>query len=514
MMSDYTPQEQGLPSEKAKPVDRDGQPRGNAMFPVPHLATFSGQVNTGSRVYYGAFDEASRNNREHARIIRLDPVIDACMRLRTYPTALLPFHAEPDDDQDATQVAAAANTEKLFASLPGFLYTKRWLLDQGIFVGRAGSKMRWQWVNKRGKNWHLPTAFEPVGGDKLVYGWDGSVGVRVNGMFSGPTKTDGWSRIYTLTVEEREQMIVHAVEPEDADFYRPMQAGAVHGVGLRDKLYWMWALKARVWALGIDFLVWFAQGLTAFYFEHGNDSHFKAVKEWVENQAGQSALLFPRMKDGGPGYKPIERFDASTASPQFIQQLVTEYFDELIRQVILGQTLMSQAGGTGLGSGVASAHQTTADIRIKYDAVGLQETLTRDLMVPFYGANYPGMPPARWVLDVDNPNVQQMLDGAETLYQMGGRVPEGTLLEAIGLPEVKPGDTILTNVQPMQPAAMDATPEGVPVVQGQPVKMTRRQYARLVQLSRTDVKIRRWALQHRRRIEIAAPLWTTTRSLG
>jgi hypothetical protein len=505
-MTDPTPQEYGAPHDPAKPVDPKGQPRGDAMFPVPHVEQFAGLVNTSGRLYYDAADEAMRNNPEHARIMRLDPVIDACMRLLTYPVALLPNHVDPDDDTDPAQVEASQNAERLFSKLPGMLYAKRWLLDQGTFTGKAGVKVRWEWVPKRGRTWMMPTALQMVSGDKLVYKWDGSVGIRVSGTFRGPTINDGRTRVYMLSPEEREQLVVHNFEPEDAHFWQPRAAGAIHGCGLRDKLYWLWALKSRIWALGVDFLQWFAQGLTAYYFEHGNEAHYLAVKDWVEKQHGRSALLFPRMKDGGPGYKPIERFEAGTASSSFIQQLITEYFDELIRQIIVGQTLTSGTAATGLGSGVAAAHQDTFDIRVKYHAVGLGETLTRDLLVPWYAANYPGMPAGRWVLEVDNPNVQQMIENAQVLYGMGGRIPEDALLEAIGLPEVKPGDTILAQVAPMQPAAVDGMPEGVPVMTGQdaPIKMSRRAFANMVQLARREPggKVWRYAVRNRSRFVV------------
>lgn len=473
-------QESGGPQPVPSPVEPLGQPRGDAHFPVPHKAEFAGLATNPARSYLATFDEAVWSSRENAYRMRLDPVIDACMRLRTYPTALLTSHVVPDDPEDEFEVQCAERAQKMLANLPRFVFMKRWLLE-GVFVGRSALKVRWQWVPKKGKLWMLPTAFEPVAGDKLVFKLDGQVGIRVGGLFSGPTEMADWSRAYFLSPEEREQLILHQFEPSDNDFFRPQMAGGIYGLGLRDKLYWLWALKVRIWGMGMDFLQWFAKGVTAYYFEHGNDSHYQAVRQWCEGQDGSSAILFPRMKDGGPGYKPIERFEASTASPAFIQSLITSYFDDLIRQIIVGQTLTSGTAPTGLGSGVATAHQNTFDQIVKYDAVALGETLSTDLLGPFYRANYPGVPRGNWVVDIDNPNAQQMLDNAESLYQMGAAINEEALLEAAGLPEVQPGDTILSNIQPMQPASADQPVTGVPEVQqGQgPVQMSRREVAQL-----------------------------------
>lgn len=481
----FTPEEYGLPLPPPKPLDPSGQPRGDAHLPVPHPALFQGMMNLQNRSYYYQFDEAMAHSRENAERMRLDPVIDACMRLRTYPTSLLTNHIAPDDDTDPFQVECAAEAERLLSYLPGFLFAKRWLLYEGEFVGRAGVQVRTEWVNKRGRNWHMPTAFTMVSGDKLIFRYSDEVGVLVGSGFGLNTVTTERGAAYMLNPEEREQMIVHNFEPEDVSYYKPQMAGAIKGTGLRGKLYWLWALKVRVWAMGMDFLQWFAKGLMVYYFDHGNDEHRNEVRQWIEAQNGNTAIMFPRFRDGSPGYKPIERFDVSTASPAFIQSLITQYFDDLFKLCILGQTLTSGTASTGLGSGVSNAHQQTFENFVKYDAVALQETLTRDFLAPFYRNNFPGVPVGRWMIEVDNPNVQQMVESAQALYQMGAAIPEGVLLEATGLPEVKPGDTILTNVQPMQPAAVGPTPDGVPVVQGEPMRMSLRQWSQAVALART-----------------------------
>jgi len=494
----------GGPLPAARPVEPQGQPRGDAHYPVPHKAQFAGLATNPAHSYLATFDEAVWSSRENAYRMRLDPVIDACMRLRAYPTALLTSHVVPDDPEDEFEVQCAEKAQALLSRMPRFVFMKRWLLE-GIFVGRSAIKTRWQWVNKHDKLWMLPTAFEPVAGDKLVFRLDGAVGIRVGAQFHGPTEMADWSRVYYLTPEEREQLVLHQFEPSDSDFFRPQTAGAIYGLGLRDKLYWLWALKVRVWGMGMDFLQWFAKGVTAYYFEHGNNAHYEAVRAWCEGQDGSSAILFPRMKDGGPGYKPIERFEASTASPAFIQQLITAYFDDLIRQIIVGQTLTSGTAPTGLGSGVAAAHQTTFDQIVKYDSVALGETISTDLLGPFYRANWPGVTPGHWVLDIDNPNAQQMIESAQTIYQMGGAINEDALLESAGLPPVEPGDTILSNIQPMQPASADqpvtGVPEQVPPAQG-PVQMSRQRYGEIVRAARSSPRTALWLGQNLGRIRL------------
>lgn len=473
-IADFSDGELGRPAPPPTPVDPTGVPRGDAKLVLPHPSTYGGMTSLASRAYLYTFDEATLNSRENAIRCALDPVIIACRRLRTAAISLIPGHIEPDDPDDEQQQHAAKTGEQNFKRLPGMQTLNRWLVYDGEWKGRSAAQVRYGWVPKRGKLWHLPTLFRPVDGDKLVYKWDDTLGIIVTAAFQGKTHGteigDGRARAYFLTPEEREQMIVHTFEPEDEEFYRPQMAGAIHGRGLRQAIYWPWVLKNMIWGMGVDYLQWFARGLTAFYFESGNENHAKEIRAWAEAQDGQTAILFPRMKDGGPGYKPIERFEPNMANAQFIQALLTGYFDDLFRHILIGQTLNMTTAATGLGSGVAQAHEGSFEQIVKYGANLLDETRSRDLLVPYYRVNHPGMPPGRWVSDLDNPNVQQMLDAAEVIYGMGGSVPEQTLLDAAGMPEIKEGDTILANVQPMQPSAVDGMPQGVPVETGQPVQ--------------------------------------------
>lgn len=464
---ELSPEEQGFPGLQGKPLSPVGPPLGLGKYAVPQQITFAGIINSINHIYPYTHDEAVLHSRENAERMRFDPVIDACLRLRMMAVALLTWHIEPDDENDPEQVKAAEEAEKILKSVPGQLNMQRSLLDS-VFVGRSGYQHRYRWKTKRGKQWMFPTVEgRHIDGDKLVFGWGDEVGILVQSSFSGPTKNTERGRAYMLTPEEREQVTVHKFEPTDASFYRPQSAGSIHGTGLRGRLYWLWALKSRIWSLGVDYLEWFAQGITAYYFESGNEAHATEMRNWIEAQRGSKVILMPRMKDGGPGYKPIERFEPGTSSSQFLQALLTDYFDDLIVRLILGQTLTTGVGSTGLGSGVSAAHQMTFENIVKYDATGLQETETDQYVRIFYRHNFPGMETGRLVFDIDSPNVQQMIENAQAIWEMGGRIDEESLLDTAGLPVPGPDSTILSNVQPMQPAAVGGTPEGVPIVQGQ-----------------------------------------------
>lgn len=485
--NNYTPEELGLPIPRPERTTRDGQPRGNAMFPTAHPAHFAGLFSASNRSYYQWFDEALRYGRENASRMLNDPVIVSSLMRRVYPSSLVASHCEPDDDTNPDEIKAAKNYDRFRKKLRGYVAMRRWLLWNGVWKGKSGAYTRWEkvWDRRERRIFENPVGFMPIDGDKLAFHWDGQPGITVGAGFQGPTDyTAGYGRVYFFTPEEREQLMLFEFEPEDADFFEPEKAGLIHGAGLRHRLYWLWALKARLWSASIDFLEWWARGILIFYFEHGNDSHLQNVKQFVEEFDGQWQRIFPRMKEGGPGYKPVERIEPSATTNTFLQELITAYLDDLIRQIIIGQTLTTKTAPTGLGSGVAEAHTSTFEQIVKYDVNFYDECETYTLCKPWYETNYPGMAHGMVKSEIDSPNVQQLMDAAEAIYGMGGNIPEDPLLEAAGLPETKEGDTILTQVQPMQPAAVGGMPEGVPQVEAEPVKMSAKKWARIVSMAR------------------------------
>lgn len=464
----FTPAEYGRPRPGPAPVLPSGQPIGDARFPVPHAGTFLGLSNYADRSYLSWFDEATARGRENAERMRFDPVIDSCMSLRTYASALIPGRIEPEDSDDEYQVQCATQAQKILNRTPGLLWANRWLLDDGIFKGRTGLQQRWQWVHKYGREWNTITKFTPIDGDKLVFKWaTDEVGILVSSLYPGPTQPSERGPVWFADENWRSCLTVHEFEPADVSYYNPTQAGAIHGVGIRGKLFWLWALKSHIWALATDYLEWFARGLTLFYFDGGNERELAEIQKWVNGQLGSHAMYFPRFRGGEPGYAPpVERIEAGTANSQFLQSLIMNYFDDIIKLKIVGQTLTSGTASTGLGSGVAAAHMGTFDQIVKYDTVALDETRTGNWVKPWYAANFPGVPHGYWVSDLDEPNAQALIDNATALYQMGAALPEGPLLDASGIGLPKQGDTILTQMAQGQPSAVGGTPNAIPQVEG------------------------------------------------
>jgi phage gp29-like protein len=438
-------------------------PPGQAGVVVPHEETYSAMFNTLSKTYSSLYDEAVLDSINNAVAMRFDPIIMEPLETRQRSVCQLTWHLEPEDANDQRLVAAAADVEKRARKMP---YLQDFLMSQqeALWFGRAGAQVIYRWHrNSESRLGIVPTKHVPIDGDKLVFGYDGRLGIRVSGVFnSKTTEFNDYGRVHFFTESERQAVVVHRHKPEDASFFRPIKAGQINGVGLRERLYWFWAMKNQALGLLADYLKWFAQGLTVYYYELGNKAAHDEVKARARENVGQPFLLFPRERTGGPDWKPIERFEPGAASTNLMQALITQYFDTVIRRMILGQTLTTTASATGLGSNLGDVQAETFAGIVKYDATALQDSLTQDYVAAINNYSYPGYPTPRWVFEIDAPNIQEIVAAAEFFLNYGGEIGMESMRKILGLPAPKPGEAILGKVQPMQPAAVTGQPVGVP----------------------------------------------------
>lgn len=461
--------ESGLPLPTPKLADH--LPPGGGESPIPHYQTFSMLVNSMARTYRWSFDEALRHSQENALAIRRDPVVMHSIRARQVPVTQLPWHLETEDDQDEV---ANAGIKLITAAVKAIPRLQQFLLhlDEAIYFGRYGVQMMQEWDFSEGKKQLRIRDHRPINGDKLVFRWSGEAGILVHSAYPGSWQVTDRGRAHFFTPEERQQVVIHKFEPEDADFYEGDLAGGINGVGIRSRVYWLWYLKQQVLSFLMDYLERVgAGGFTVYYYEMGNPASLAAVQQAAEAQWRNNAILFPRYManttaKGGPG---VENIAVSTAGAQLLQSLITEYFDNIIRQYILGQSLTTQqSSGGGLGDGVAGLHEDSFARIIKYDAVNLQETLTQDLIKVLQRYNCPKVKkPIKWVFEVDKPNAKELLEAANAFFEMGGTVDEDEMRGVIGLSKPVPGGSILAkfqNLSPMAAGAAGQVPAGEPMV--------------------------------------------------
>lgn len=429
-------------------------------YPVPHYLTFSGIVNQISHAYHWQFDEALLESATNAKRMLRDPVIVGALRKRQIPVVQLEWHIEPVNPSNPDEMQAAVNIEGIIRDIPRFNYVKLQLL-QAQWFGRYAVQLAYGWDYSRGYKRLVVKDHRPIMGDKMAFKWSGEVGVLVHPMFDGSWEPWELGRVHFFDANERQCVILHQFEPMDQDFFNFWTAGAVMGLGIRDRLYYIWWLKAKVISEMVNYMQRIALGFTIFYYEYGNDESLQECIALVKQYQSSNILLYPR-KSGDDGPK-IERVEPTNAGCEMFINLVTNYFDNIIQNYIVFGSLTYEAASTGLGSGVAEAHQSMQEMQIEYDATCLQETMTEDLVKVLYRWNHPGVLPGKFVFDVEKPNVEQYMAGVQMYFEMGGTIDGDDVRSVLGLPVPEPNHEILTKMAPEQPATVGQPAAGVPV---------------------------------------------------
>lgn len=443
---------------------------GSAGIIVPPEQTYLTRFNMPWDTWPRWFDEAVLDNPTNAIRMRFDPVLTNPMDVLVRAVVLQTWHIEPDDDTNEDEVKAAAEIEWRIKQLPHLTQLLTGLLWDGIWTGRSAAQVYYKWHARKGVNGLLPFGYDPVNGDKIIFGFGknrGKVGIRVWSGYQGKSELTDWGFVRWFEGHERANLIVHKHNREDQDYTQWQKSGAIMGVGMRDRLYWTWSCKNQVMAYLMDYLQWFSRGLTIFSYEAHNTESLIETRTRVEEmtKSGLPVMLMPRIKDGGPGYKPIERIEPGTAGNSMIMQLATGYFDDLFRRSILGQDATTVSdGASSLGDGRADLHQTTFDSLVQWNSDNFADTLSSDFINVLYAYSYPSMPAGRWKFENESVNVPNLLEAAKTYIELGGTLDADQLREDLGLPLPKPDAQLLGQMASMQPAAVQQLPEGTPAV--------------------------------------------------
>lgn len=460
-----------------------GAPPNFGQEVVTHVSTFSGMYG-GQAAAYQWHDEAIRDSRENAWRMRTDCGIMECVEGRQRVTALLNWHLQPEDEKDPEAKAIAGELTKILRRTPRFTELRRVALE-ALWYGRYGLALQYKTEKLGQHNRFVMKRWEPREGDKLVFRFDdGShqhdpdqVGILVGAGYRpsrykpgkvGPTQ---YGMAYWLDPWERKLCAVHKHMIEDAPFTDPSRAGAIHGVGIRDKIYWSWYGMVQCLGNVLNFIERAGFGVEIWRYPAGNDRAKKQAEEAAKKVTsnGRTVLIVPVMPGEDAELWGVEHLEPGFGGVDAAMTIVRDYFGHKIKRYILGQTLTTEADATGLGSGVADAHMATfADI-VKYDATNLEETITTDIVRPLQSWNFPRHMQhyIRFVIDTESPDVDRKLEAYNKAYQMGAKLRSEDVLNMIGAGKPNPGDEVLW-IQDQQQRPGGPGDDGGPPGQPQP----------------------------------------------
>ncbi|MGH7744941.1 MAG: phage portal protein family protein, partial [Candidatus Dormibacteria bacterium] len=220
---------------------------------IPQVLTYQGIVASISKAYRN-WDEAVKDSPDNARFMRNDPSVMECIKARQRCTSLLDWHLEIDGPEMPAHQALTERMTRILKHTPRFTEYRRCLLE-AIWFGKYANQHRFGWHLKGGESNIVIDAWMPVHGDKIVFRMDDGknqyprdqIGFRVGMQYRQGDLIDGRKLEATqaglatfLAPYERHLAALHKHEIEDAAYETPLDAGSVHGVGIRSQIYWCW----------------------------------------------------------------------------------------------------------------------------------------------------------------------------------------------------------------------------------------------------------------------------------
>ncbi len=439
---------------------------------MPHIQTFSGLVSSIARSYKTP-DEAIKHSLDNARHMRNDLTVMECIEARQRAVAGLNWHIEVDGPELPKHKALQERLTNILKRTWRFTEYRRSLLE-AIWYGRQAAQHRYGFVIRDGRKDMYIKHWLPIMGDKLVFRFeDGTedfpvdqVGVRVGPQYKQGELVGDRTVVATdmgmgvfLATWERNLLAVHKHMIEDAAYEDPLSSGAIHGIGIRSRVYWTWYQKQELLALFTEYLERSALGFEIWYYDDSNPNGKADMEAAAKNRVGRrNIVLFP-LKPGEERSYYVEHIEPGAAGAEALQRVLSEYFGHQIKRYILGQTLTSEAAATGLGSGVAELHlQTMLDI-VKYDATNLDETITNEPLnyLKVLNDRDAANVDARFVSETTTANVEEKLAAYERAYNMGAKIKEKDVMATIDAAIPEPGEPFLQIAQGRQDGSQQST---------------------------------------------------------
>jgi hypothetical protein len=493
------------PMERAWPGG--GTPFGGEGV-VPHIFTVAGRYGVASKVYSWG-DEAMMDSRENAELMRNELAIMECIEARKRSTSLLSWHIGPGDEgldaitRDRLKINSrysnrwdaeelSAKVSLILSRTPNLTKLFDSLMD-AIWYGRYGTEQYWRPIEVDGLSNRVMAIkhWQPRHGDKLVFRYDdgtmqydpNQIGVRIGPGYNVQKEFSDYvgnkykkveatmfGLAYFLDNAERKQYAVHKHIIEDGDFNHPLKAGSIHGVGIRSRIYWTWYAYSEALKLLMEYLERSALGIEIWRYPAHNKQAKNAAAEAAQRRGapGRSILMVPVPEGESAALYDVEIVEPGLQGADVLSGILDQFYGHKMKRYMLGQTLTTEADATGLGSGVADAHQATyADI-VRFDSLGLAETITADIVRQIQLLNFPGSDGIflKFSFDTESPQMQFKLDAYRQAWEMGAEIKTDDIFRTLGAARPHEDDDVLQN-----PAFMQPDPMMDPMMQGQMMDM-------------------------------------------
>ena len=387
---------------------------------VFHVNTFRTIAGSAQGMYRN-LDEALRTCTVTAKAMLNDvsltsPLFQRWMSLASYNDCCI-----PSDENDEKAVAVCEEIMNDLNSIPKWTEFKKNLM-WASWYGKHVNVMDWQFDYENNIKKLKAKGWQPIIGDKLVFRNNGRMGYFCNqptGYREVVYSDRGQAEMFDD--DDYDCLVHHKYFITDTTWDEGMLAIGVEGFGYRHWLYWTYWLKQQLleWALNA-FQIFGAGGIRIAYFEQSNDESQQQVADAMVAANGENIILFPRPIGEEKQGAGLEIVEPRGIGLDAFQAFIDDYFGKQINQMLLGFDFDDEREDYYLLQ--------------KYDADGLSETITRDLVSVLIKYNYPEAADygIKYQINVPVNDTEKYLTSVQRAYEIGLELSETEVYAALG----------------------------------------------------------------------------------
>jgi hypothetical protein len=382
-----------------------------------------------------------------------DPDVAASLQALVLEIASLEGSWEAEDEDDAKQVAFAETMNDIYQRIPRRTDMIR-NLALASWYGNAAVNFQ---IVRDPETQFAVSGWVPIHPDALAYDLYGNVAMRVGAKYLTELSVIDIglnSMVHIFTREERANIILNRNFTEAPSFDDPRSADQVYrGVGNRDRIWFLWYLKQKAMQQCSIFMERYSAGVRIGRYTAGNDAEQTAIINALANMLNDNTIALPRTPGQDIDSCDIEILDPPAARATVFMDFIN-WCSSKIKEVQQGQSLTSEAGGTGMGSGVSEQHANTKSLFVRFLADTLAESVTTDFGGTFgrlLGYSENTIRRVKLKLATERPNIKERLEAAKLFYDMGGGLDENELRAMIGFSEPSESATVLRGGMGMNP---------------------------------------------------------------
>lgn len=349
-------------------------------------------------------DSALAQNPEFDEVIRQQPDVHACMRIRELTVASLPARIMPSIaksiDKNFAQIVADY-TNDVLEDLPNRVELYR-QMQRAVLYGGHGHEFLWAKVDGANR----PVQFFPVDKSRFVFDRLGNLAILTRetpvwGSLVAPDPNRPYAALKkdgpngeSIWPTPPGKFIYHKYMAEGGPWYRPASEGYIYwGRGENTHLFIPVSFDQFVLRFRMKWLERHGMPLAILYYNDA-DGVSTEVQRIVNSIRGEGVVLIPRPPGTGmeKDYYTVEWQEPPGTGVEAFSRFQEEWVTPRIEKILLGGANLLSVGDNGSYGATVDQRDAGARIVFRYDAINIDDTITRQLIPHIVQAKWPGLP--------------------------------------------------------------------------------------------------------------------------